>query len=193
MNIYDAVHAEHERIKILLGELRDTSERWSSERISLLHQLKRALLPFTRAEQLVLYDQLKLCGPESVVDAAFEAHAEQTLIERLVADLEHCDPTNRRWSAMMKLLDGAVRRQFDNEEASLFAAARGVFRDEDAEAMAVDFSVLKSQYEQEFSAYPAARAGHDVSAMPPAPTALGKTTLADYRHDVWLCSRLQPA
>jgi hypothetical protein len=65
-----------------------------------------------------------------------EAFEEHGVVEKLVADIEACDPTEERWLAKVIVLKEMVQHHVEEEEKELFKAAKKALTKEEARARA---------------------------------------------------------
>lgn len=147
MKIYDALIEDHNELKDLLAQLVE-SERGSEERKSLVHAVKEALIPHSRAEEAVFYNSLREIKidelKELVMGHGFGEHVQaENLLNILIkgkdVELDE-DPA--------KELKEAIEHHIEEEEGDMFSAAKQVLLDVEAENMAEAFFEMKKQIEQ---------------------------------------------
>lgn len=149
MKIYNVLKNDHRLIKKLLKKMDDTTEKSHKERISLLAELKEALLPHARAEEQVLYEALKKSDVDEADDLAFEGYEEHLVADNLILELEGTQTKDKRWGALMSVLKENIEHHIKEEEDSIFAKSRKAFDTETANVMAENFLVLKEMFSQE--------------------------------------------
>lgn len=151
MDIYQVLKDDHQIVKELLKKLDETDESSRRERISLLTELKEALLPHTRAEEQVLYEALKKSGVKEADELGFEGYEEHAVADHLILELEATDTKDKRWGALLCVLKENIEHHIEEEEGSFFKKAREAFDAKVAQEMAVNFLALKEIFSEELS------------------------------------------
>lgn len=147
--IYALLKSDHRSIKMLLKQLDETSEKAMKKRESLLKQLKLVLVPHARAEELVLYNRLKMSKVREADVLAFEGYEEHAIVDRLMEQLEVTVPNDKRWAALIAVAKESLEHHIQEEEAHLFAKARKSFDRKTAFEMSEEFLELKAQFLKE--------------------------------------------
>jgi len=128
--IYEVLRRDHGRINQLLEEVEATSEDAIRTREDLFRALRDQLDYHSRAEETVVYSQLKPAGPtrQRVLDSIEEHH----VVTVLLGELDAMPKNHERWIPKLRLLRDAVHRHVELEERELFAQAREIIDDDEA-------------------------------------------------------------
>ena len=113
---------DHEKVKKLLKELEDTTERALKTREKLFLELKEALKPHEAMEEEIFYPTLrqKLKDDDIVLEGYEEHHAVDVLLEELEA-VPFGDET---WGPKMKVIQENIEHHIEEEEGPMFKQAR---------------------------------------------------------------------
>ncbi len=141
MNIYDVLKKDHVKVLGLLDKLIGAEKSDPKMRETLVKQIRDELLPHARAEEAVLYNSIRgIPTAEGVVGHAYREHMEA---ESLLRGLQVTDAVNLSWVGGAKKLKEALQHHIAEEEGKIFSAAKKLFTEEEAEAMAEVFNKMK--------------------------------------------------
>ena len=141
MAIYEILKKDHTDVKLLLSQLIALPNEADDERHELVTQIRDALIPHARAEEMVLYNTLRsLDATKNVVAHAYKEHFEA---ETLLRSLQIKDKFDSEWKETAVKLKDALEHHMSDEEGRIFNAAKGVFSDKEAEMMGKAFERLK--------------------------------------------------
>lgn len=117
---------DHRKVKKLLGELAETTNRAEKTRGELLAQIGRELRAHTTIEEELFYPAFKQAGGKSEDDRMyFEAMEEHRAAGELVLpDLEKTEVTSDQFGGRAKVLKELVEHHADEEEKEMFPRAR---------------------------------------------------------------------
>ncbi len=134
--IYEVLRRDHAGITRLLEEVETTSDETIRTRENLFRRLRDQLDAHSRAEETVLYSQLKPAGPtrERVLQSIEEHH----LVTVLLGELDAMPKTHERWIPKLRLLRDAVHHHVELEESELFAQAQEIIDDETARSLGAE-------------------------------------------------------
>lgn len=146
MDIYDALHADHEKLQRLLAKIEKATEA-DDETGELLHGLRNLLIPHSRAEEEVFYNSIRQCDPDSEgVLGGFREHVEA---ETLLRSLQGMSMIGVEWKAAARKLREAVEHHIEEEESRTFDLARRLFDQHEAEQLGEAFVALKPEVRDE--------------------------------------------
>ena len=129
MDAIALLEADHVRIKRLLAELEETTERAVRTREELFATIKGVLTLHEVVEEEIFYPELK-AHPKSE-DAVLEGFEEHHVVDVLMGELESLPVTDERWGAKATVMRENVEHHIGEEEGELFDQARKAFdRDE---------------------------------------------------------------
>lgn len=140
-NIYEVLKADHEKVHGLLEKLVAAAEADSDSRNALLDQIRDEVIPHARAEEAVLYNSMRdLPAGKEVVAHAYQEHVE---VETLLRSLQVTGAVGVNWVTGAQKLKEALEHHVAEEEGEVFNAAKKLFVEEEAVAMADVFNQMK--------------------------------------------------
>ena len=129
MNALTLLKEDHDRVKQMLAEGEQTTERAEKTRTELFRKLKHDLDIHERMEEEVLYPELK--KKSETRDIAFEGFEEHHVVDMILAELEQTPVTDEEWTAKFKVAKENLEHHIEEEEGEMFRTTREVFsRDE---------------------------------------------------------------
>lgn len=141
MTIYDELKKDHQKVLGLLDKLIAAEKSDPKARESLVKQIRDELLPHARAEEAVLYNSIRsVPTAQGILGHAYREHLEA---ESLLRGLQVSDAVNVSWVGGAKKLKEALTHHIAEEEGEIFSAAKKLFTEEEAEAMAEVFNKMK--------------------------------------------------
>ena len=147
MHIFQALMADHSKVKDLLNELVALDDSDHDTRDDLVQDIRDELIPHSRAEESLFYNSLRaLQSDTSKVMHGFKEHMEA---EALLRALQVEDTVHLPWKKTAMKLKEALEHHIHEEETEIFAAARKVITAEEAEKLGTLFEELKPQIKDE--------------------------------------------
>jgi len=141
-DILDTLKKEHDEVKDLLENLSDAET--PAQRRTLVHKIKGALVPHTKAEEKVVYDAVIALRDKEVQMNGHEGYLEHEwaskTLQRLEAIANAASPEHK---AAGKVLKELVEHHIDEEERNIWKDVKEHFSDEDRKKMNVTFFVAK--------------------------------------------------
>jgi len=143
-SIYDVLHRDHARIAQLLAELEDTSDDAIQTRENLFLRLRDELDFHSRAEESVVYSQLKGMAPtrERIADSIEEHH----VVTLLLGELDVMPKSHERWLAKLRVLRENVTRHVEEEEQELFPAMQQVLDPDQERTLGIEMGRQKETW-----------------------------------------------
>ena len=142
-DILDTLQTEHDDVQELLGRLADSES--GREQKQLVEQIKRALVPHTKAEEKVVYDAvLALKGKDAKIDGN-EGYLEHGLADQTLKKLDKLTANTAEFKAAAKVLKELVDHHIKEEERNIWAQVRENFSAEAREQMNRDFLMAKKR------------------------------------------------
>ena len=130
---------DHEEVKGILGQLKETKESASKKREELFQKLKVELVPHMKAEESTFYPPL-MVKKESREDA-LEGMEEHHVSDMVLKELETTQKGEDQWGAKMSVFKELVEHHVKEEEGKIFkTAAKALGEDE--------FQNIMKQFEQ---------------------------------------------
>jgi len=145
MNIYDAIHHDHEEVESILKSLHERLSSPSGVSSATIQddyaKLRSSLLRHMRAEEKMFYPiilgQYKLDG----LEAMEEHHAARLILN----ELDEMDTTDDRWHAKMMVLKDMIEHHVQTEEGTIFKETREIIGNGKADALGDEFEQTKSK------------------------------------------------
>ena len=133
MNALTLLKEDHDRVKQMLAEGEQTTERAEKTRTELFRKLKHDLDIHERMEEEVLYPELK--KKSETRDIAFEGFEEHHVVDMILAELEQTPVTDEEWTAKFKVAKENLEHHIEEEEGEMFRTTREVFSRDELEEM----------------------------------------------------------
>jgi hemerythrin superfamily protein len=141
MNIYDALAKDHRAFEALLDRLVSASKADNDDWKSTLDELRRSVIAHAHAEEAVFYNALRDADKgKGIVIHSYKEHA---VTETALRTLTAAKALDANWTSLMEKLSKDLRHHIKEEETKIFASARAVFSDEEAEQIGVAFERMK--------------------------------------------------
>lgn len=141
MTIYEELKTDHKKVLGLLDQLVAAEQADLKMKKKLVQQIADELIPHARAEEAVLYNSIReVPGGSDVIGHAYREHMEA---ETILRSLQVAEAVNFDWVNGAKSLKKALSHHIDDEEGKVFTAAKQMFSNEEAVAMAEVFTKLK--------------------------------------------------
>jgi hemerythrin superfamily protein len=143
-DILDTLKEEHDEVKKLLERLVDSDT--ARERKSLVLQVKKALVPHTKAEEKTVYDPvIALLAKDAKIDGA-EGYFEHALASEMLTKLgKMTKPMSPDFSAAAKVLKELVTHHIDEEERNIWSQVKDNFSEDERAAMNRAFLAAKKK------------------------------------------------
>jgi hemerythrin-like domain-containing protein len=125
MDALQLLRTDHDRVKRLLADGEDTTERAEKTRTELLATIKRELTVHEEIEETIFYPALK--EHPRARDIVLEAYEEHDLVDTVMGELEATDVADERWAAKFKVMKENIEHHIEEEEGEMFKQARAVF------------------------------------------------------------------
>jgi hemerythrin superfamily protein len=142
-DILDTLHEEHDEVQDLLKKL--TKSDNARDQKSLVAQIKKALVPHTKAEEKVVYDAvLALKSKDAKVDGN-EGYIEHGLADATLKKLGSLTANTPEFKAAAKVLKELIDHHVQEEERNIWAQVKENFSDEQRVRMNRDFLAAKKK------------------------------------------------
>lgn len=132
MNAIELLKQDHEKVKKLLEEISNTTERAVKKRTELLQQIALELQVHTTIEEEDFYPAFKQAGAKEEAKMYHEAREEHRAVEALVLpDLMSTDPGTVEFSGRLKVLKELLEHHIEEEEQEMFKDAQKLMSKEE--------------------------------------------------------------
>jgi len=129
MDAITLLKEDHDRIKPLLAELKETTDRAEKTRGELFSRIKAELTVHEIIEEEIFYPTLR--EHPKAKEIVLEGYEEHDVVSRLMGELDGMDATDERFGPKAKVMAENVEHHIEEEEGEMFKTARQVFdRDE---------------------------------------------------------------
>jgi hemerythrin superfamily protein len=143
MNALELLKADHDKVKKLLTEGDETTERAEKTRTELFATIKRELTIHEEIEEKVFYPALR--DHPKAKDIVLEAYEEHNVVDMVMAELERTDVTDETWAAKFTVMKENLEHHIDEEEGEMFKQARSVFEPAELTDLGDRMSAMKAQ------------------------------------------------
>ena len=124
MDPFDLLEDDHKKVKKLLGELDDTTEKALKTRQELFARIKQEMLVHEALEEEILYPTLK--EHDKTKEVSLEGYEEHHVVNEIMAELEEVPVDDERWVAKFAVMKENVEHHIEEEEEEMFVKARQV-------------------------------------------------------------------
>jgi hemerythrin-like domain-containing protein len=125
MDALKLLKEDHDRIKPMHAELKETTERAEKTRGELFSRIKQELTVHEIIEEEIFYPTLK--QHPKARDIVLEGIEEHDVVDILMGELDGMDPTEETWGPKAKVMAENVEHHIEEEEGEMFQKARQVF------------------------------------------------------------------
>ena len=139
--IYDELKKDHQGVLALLDQLIASEDAGPEVWGGLVQKIRDELIPHARAEEAILYNSLR--DMNQAKDVVAHSYNEHVQAEAVLRGLQVSEASNVTWVGAARKLREALQHHIQEEETQVFAAAQGVFSDEEARAMGDAFVQMK--------------------------------------------------
>ena len=128
--------ADHVKVKRLLRELTDTTERAVKQREQLVREIEREIKTHAQIEEELFYPTFKKVAEDSdAEDLFYEATEEHHVVDMILPALKACNPKSPEFAAKAKVLKDLIEHHAREEETQMFTQARRLMDDEQLRAL----------------------------------------------------------
>lgn len=153
MNAIDLLKADHERVKAILTQLSESTERGVKKRTDLLAKLEMEITIHTRLEEEILYPAFKEAGGKEQDIMYYEAKEEHRTVDSLVLpDLKATDPGSLEFSGRVKVVKELLEHHIEEEEEEMFPQAKKLLGNAALEELGAQMEKMKAQHKKDMSA-----------------------------------------
>lgn len=125
MNAINLLKADHEKVKGILAQLSESTDRATKKRTELLEKLEMEIMIHTQLEEQILYPAYKEAGGKDQEEMYYEAKEEHRTVDSLVLpDLKTTDPSTPEFSGRLKVVKELLQHHIEEEETEMFPQAK---------------------------------------------------------------------
>jgi hemerythrin superfamily protein len=144
MGLYKLLQEDHKKVKSLLKELEDTTEKAEKTRDRLIREVEMELSIHSEAEEKFFYPRLQ--GMSETKDLAYEAIEEHKVVKTLLTELVSEPKGTAEWTAKLAVLKENVEHHIEEEEGALFPKAKRALSNEDADMICDAVMAFKEEH-----------------------------------------------
>lgn len=149
MNAIDLLKADHERVKAILTQLSESTERGVKKRTDLLAKLEMEITIHTKLEEEILYPAFKEAGGKEQDVMYYEAKEEHRTVDSLVLpDLKQTDPGTPEFSGRVKVVKELLEHHIEEEETEMFPQATKLLGKTKLNELGQQMEEMKAQYKK---------------------------------------------
>ncbi|KMN23713.1 hemerythrin domain-containing protein [Pseudomonas helleri] len=127
MNAIDLLKSDHEKVKGILSQLSESTDRAVKKRTELLEKLELEVSIHTQLEEEILYPAYKAAGGKAEAEMYYEAKEEHRTVDSLVLpDLKGTDPTSPEFAGRVKVIKELLEHHIEEEETDMFPHAKKI-------------------------------------------------------------------
>ena len=127
MNAIDLLKADHEKVKGILSQLSESTDRAVKKRTELLEKLELEVSIHTQLEEEILYPAYKAAGGKAEAEMYYEAKEEHRTVDSLVLpDLKGTDPTSPEFAGRVKVIKELLEHHIEEEETDMCPHAKKI-------------------------------------------------------------------
>ncbi|WP_350647213.1 hemerythrin domain-containing protein [Pseudomonas sp. HY13-MNA-CIBAN-0226] len=152
MNAIDLLKADHERVKTILTQLSESTERGIKKRSELLAKLEMEITIHTKLEEEILYPAFKEAGGKEQEEMYYEAKEEHRTVDSLVLpDMKATDPGTPEFSGRVKVVKELLEHHIEEEETEMFPQANKLLGKTKLNELGQQMEVMKAEYKKSLS------------------------------------------
>ena len=152
MDALKLLKEDHDRIKPLLAEIKETTERAEKTRSELFSRIKEELTVHEVIEEEIFYPTLK--EHPKAKEIVLEGYEEHDVVNILMGELDGMEPTDERFGSKVTVMAENIEHHIEEEEGEMFAKARQVFDADELEELGNRMVSRKESARQELFGAP---------------------------------------
>ena len=157
MNAIDLLLEDHKRVKAILNQLSDSTERAVKKRTELLNKLEMEITIHTRLEEEILYPVFKKAGGKEQAVMYHEAKEEHRTVDSLVLpDLKKTAPDSLEFSGRAKVVKELLEHHIAEEETEMCPQARKLLGKAVLDELGKQMEAMKAEYKKSLNSKPLA-------------------------------------
>ncbi|WPP01863.1 hemerythrin domain-containing protein [Pseudomonas sp. HR96] len=152
MNAIDLLMQDHVRVKDLLSQLAESTERAIKKRTDLLNKLEMELTVHTQLEEAILYPAFKEAGDKEQAIMYYEAKEEHRTVDSLVVpDLKKTDPSQPEFAGRVKVCKELLEHHIEEEESEMFPQAKKLLGKAKLDELGAQMEAMRAEMKKSMS------------------------------------------
>ena len=144
-DILKTLKAEHDALRALFDELKETTDRGVKKRTGLLEEIEANLLPHAKWEEDVFYpafrERADRDGQQTYAEALTEHHAVETSV---IPEVHAAEPGTPEFAGRTKVFGEFIDHHAREEEKTMFKMAREMFTAEERAQLDEEYEAWKN-------------------------------------------------
>ncbi|MGO4552031.1 hemerythrin domain-containing protein [Lysobacter sp. 2RAF19] len=143
-DILKTLKEEHDALRALFEQMKDTTDRAVKGRIELLDKIEDSLIPHAKWEEQVFYPAFKERADREGMQTLAEAIAEHHAVEHsVIPEVHQAEPGTPEFAGRVKVFGEFIDHHAKEEEKTMFKMAREMFSAEERAQMDEDYASWK--------------------------------------------------
>jgi len=152
MNAIDLLKTDHEKVKGILNQLSESTDRALKKRAELLDKLELEITIHTQLEEQILYPAFKEAGGKEQDEMYYEAKEEHRTVDSLVLpDLKSTDPSTPEFAGRVKVVKELLEHHIEEEETEMFPQAKKLLGNAKLDELGKEMEVMKASLKKSLS------------------------------------------
>jgi hemerythrin-like domain-containing protein len=143
MDVIKLLKEDHQRVKKMLNELEETTERATKKREDLFADVQAELRLHELVEEEIVYPAFR--EQSKLKDIVLEGYEEHHVVDFIMEEIAEESVNDETWAAKLKVMKENVEHHVEEEEEKMFPQARKLFSEEDLEELGRRVAARKQQ------------------------------------------------
>jgi hemerythrin-like domain-containing protein len=144
-NAIELLEEDHRKVKKLLEEGDDTTERAVKGRTELYAKIKSEMEVHEAIEEEIFYPALK--EHPKAKEIVLEGYEEHHVVDQIMGELGETSVEDERWGAKFSVMKENIEHHIEEEEDEMFEKARQVFSKEELDELGSRMEARKKELE----------------------------------------------
>ncbi len=127
-NAITMLETDHGKLRRLLSELANTTDRAVKRRVELVEEIEMELGTHAQIEEEIFYPAFKKAAKKDDQDLFYEATEEHHVVDMVLPALKAANPKSNEFKAKAKVLKDLIEHHAEEEETEMFVRARKIFK-----------------------------------------------------------------
>ena len=136
---------DHRKVKKLLSEVEDTTERAVKTRAELFGKIKSEMEVHEAIEEEIFYPALK--EHPKAKEIVLEGYEEHHVVDNIIGELDGVDYGDETWTAKFAVMKENIEHHIEEEEDEMFGKAQQVLSDSELADLGERMAARKSELE----------------------------------------------
>jgi hemerythrin-like domain-containing protein len=143
MDVIKLLKEDHAKVKKMLDELEETTERATTKRQQLFAKVQSELRLHELVEEEIVYPAFR--EQSKLKDIVLEGYEEHHVVDLIMDEIAGEPVTDETWAAKLKVMKENVEHHVEEEEDKMFPQARKLFAEEELESLGERVEQRKQQ------------------------------------------------